>query len=150
MISDEEKKEWQDAISSGFDRLVAYATEVDKRRKSSDSNSPKQQQSPLRQQPQPNNVINNNVDSERRSTLSMKFKGTARYQRPNSPSRVPTPGSGSSSSRPRSRSPIPGEHLPEHHPKKRYFAESMMKRSNCQSPGSNQGSNGGNDSNAVA
>ena len=33
-------RRWQDEISSGFDRLVAYATEVDKRRRSTDSNSP--------------------------------------------------------------------------------------------------------------
>merc|ERR1711997_452841 len=35
-------RKWQDEINSGFDRLVAYATEVDKRRKSTDSsnNSP--------------------------------------------------------------------------------------------------------------
>ena len=30
-------RKWQDEINSGFDRLVAYATEVDKRRKSTDS-----------------------------------------------------------------------------------------------------------------
>merc|ERR1711983_617631 len=33
-------RRWQDEINSGFDRLVAYATEVDKRRRSTDSNSP--------------------------------------------------------------------------------------------------------------
>merc|ERR1719219_2080938 len=40
--NDETGRKWQDEINSGFDRLVAYATEVDKRRKSTDSsnNSP--------------------------------------------------------------------------------------------------------------
>ena len=79
-----------------------------------------------------------------RSMLSMKFKGaaassygrrsTSDFSPPRSEAtttvpvpqgsggssgRVPTPGS----SHQRSKSPLPGENLPEHHPKKRYFAE---------------------------
>jgi hypothetical protein len=76
------------------------------------------------------------VDS-RMSTLSMKFKGG--YQRPQTTaygssnravSSIPSPDDfeTSSSSDPfqrqtGSRSPLPGENLPEHHFKKRYFAE---------------------------
>merc|ERR1719350_1418416 len=46
-------RRWQDEINSGFDRLVAYATEVDKRRRSTDSNSPVR----------PNSNLSNNDDN---------------------------------------------------------------------------------------
>ena len=140
--------------------MVAYATEVDKRRKSSDSNSPKRSN---KQMDYPNNQEDSPVfaNDNKMSTLSMKFKGAARYQRqPSSPapqsatptgsvgSRAATPQSGGGNnsreptpsnvnvsqvnqSRPQnSKSPLPGENLPEHHPKKRYFAET---RDSCSS-----------------
>ena len=39
-MDEQNNKKWQEEISTGFDRLVAYATEVDKRRKSCDSKGP--------------------------------------------------------------------------------------------------------------
>ena len=98
----EQKREWQDAISSGFDRLVAYATEVDRRRKSTDSNSPKRARSGSISPQQPQQQSCSEVD--RASTLSMKFKGSLQRS---------------------SKSPA-GENQ---HPKKRYFAESTSKAS---------------------
>ena len=153
---------------------MAYATEVDKRRKSTDSNSPKRNSSSPRFKSSTSAAASGAPDyldppptsfeQERGSILGMKFKGSYRSSRhtPSSSSsispppqgsgsnnnnnvqnRVPTPGSsgsraatpssqhggrvptpGSGSGAPgRSKSPLPGENLPEHHPKKRYFAE---------------------------
>lgn len=179
-MDDQNNKKWQEEISTGFDRLVAYATEVDKRRKSCDSNSPgfNNERSPSNHTPNDGNTPPNasTPDSNkqapsmlsrvaapneepdqfdnRMSTLSMKFKRAPNYQRyPGPPLRSPTSSlsSGSrhfaASSIPRdhdlisppssmdnnaasrasliasSRAPLPGENLPEHHFKKRYFAE---------------------------
>ena len=114
------KQEWQDAISSGFDRLVAYATEVDKRRKSSDSNSPSSTPQPAHSST--SSSFQSSFEN-RVSTLSMKFK----YRRQSPPSGGdgdrPTSSSSSGSALPPPPSPRPGDGLPEHHPKKRYFAE---------------------------
>ena len=140
--SNSQQQKWQDEISTGFDRLVAYATEVDKRRRSTDdSNSPGQSF--------PSNEDLNRGNQEpfdRMSTLSMKFKGASNtsYQRQPAPghstygrsnravSSIPSPvdfetSSNTGSNDPYmrqtgSRSPLPGENLPEHHFKKRYFA----------------------------
>ena len=38
-MDDQNNKKWQEEISTGFDRLVAYATEVDKRRKNNSRHS---------------------------------------------------------------------------------------------------------------
>ena len=180
-MDDQNNKKWQDEISTGFDRLLAYATEVDKRRKSCDSNSPgfNNDRSPSNHTPNDGNspanpstpdsnkqpphnlsrVAASNEEPDhfdnRMSTLSMKFKrAPSNYQRyPGPPLRSPTSSlsSGSrnfaASSIPRdhdmispsspmdnnsatrasliasSRAPLPGENLPEHHFKKRYFAE---------------------------
>lgn len=181
-LDDQNNKKWQEEISTGFDRLVAYATEVDKRRKSTDSNSPGfNNDSPSHNTPThgdspvnattpelnrpsstmltPTRVSNEEVDQfdNRMSTLSMKFKRGPNYQRyPGPPLRSSTSSSLSSGSRhfaassiPRdhdlvssplgiesnsvtrasliasSRAQLPGENLPEHHFKKRYFAETM-------------------------
>jgi len=181
-MDEQNNKKWQEEISTGFDRLVAYATEVDKRRKSCDSNSPgfNNDQSPPTHTPNDGNSPPNAATSEndrqsstvanrsgglseevdhfdnRMSTLSMKFKRAPNYQRyPGPPLRSPTSSlsSGSrhfaASSIPRdhdlvspttatenssqtrasliasSRGPLPGENLPEHHFKKRYFAQNI-------------------------
>eukprot|EP00095_Tigriopus_kingsejongensis_P006310 maker-scaffold61_size441589-snap-gene-3.32 protein:Tk06310 transcript:maker-scaffold61_size441589-snap-gene-3.32-mRNA-1 annotation:"histone h3" len=164
---DENKQQWQDAISTGFDRLVAYATEVDRRRKSTDSNSPSHASSPKYNAPSGGSAGADSGPSReppfdnRVSTLSMKFKGS--YRRCNSSPppnrerlpRVPTPGSSSSraatpsgtvgrvptpgQSGPRGRSPLPGENLPDHHPKKRYFAETRDSTSASSSASSTYG-----------
>ncbi|XP_069960918.1 histone-lysine N-methyltransferase, H3 lysine-79 specific isoform X3 [Cherax quadricarinatus] len=41
--SDSPLQKWQDKINSGFDKLVAFASEVDKRRKSTEGTSPRQE-----------------------------------------------------------------------------------------------------------
>ncbi|XP_059099088.1 histone-lysine N-methyltransferase, H3 lysine-79 specific-like [Tigriopus californicus] len=205
---DENKQQWQDEISTGFDRLVAYATEVDRRRKSTDSNSPSHPTASSSSSPKYNNNNNhqhhhnhNNTSNShasqpplshptagslsssaslptlsssrhhqasgfdhRMSTLSMKFKGS--YRRcavtpppPNgnetgSTPRIPTPGSCSSRAATpsstsghaqlshRGKSPLPGENLPEHHPKKRYFAETRDSTSASSSASSTYGGAG--------
>ena len=183
-LDDQNNKKWQEEISTGFDRLVAYATEVDKRRKSCDSNSPSfpndspsantsthgdspiNATTPELNRPSSAMLSQTRGSSEeidqfdnRMSTLSMKFKRAPNYQRyPGPPLRSPTSSSLSSGSRhfaassiPRdhdlisssslasiesnsvtrasliasSRAQLPGENLPEHHFKKRYFAETM-------------------------
>ena len=188
-LDEQSNKQWQEEISTGFDRLVAYATEVDKRRKSSDSNSPgfNHDQSPAANTPTAGNSPPNSNTPEanrkssvmlsrsrgsseemdqfgnRMSTLSMKFKrAPTNYHRyPGPPLRSPTSSlsSGSrhfaASSIPRdhdlispplatidnnsatrasliasSREPLPGENLPEHHFKKRYFAENTEDATN--------------------
>jgi hypothetical protein len=55
---------WQDEISTGFDRLMAYATEVDKRRRSPDPEMSRRSTEDDRRQL-----------FDRSSTLSVKFKG---------------------------------------------------------------------------
>ena len=174
-MDEQNNKKWQEEISTGFDRLVAYATEVDKRRKSCDSNSPgfnndhtskNDRNSPANNPTTPekqSSIIPNRsgglpeeIDQfdNRMSTLSMKFKRAPNYQRyPGPPLRSPTsslssgsrhfaassiprdhdlvsPHSATESSSPTrasliasSRGPLPGENLPEHHFKKRYFAQ---------------------------
>lgn len=86
----DQQKQWQDEISTGFDRLVAYATQVDSRRKSNDSLG---QPQPL---PPPTNYQKPEADKrtppppppppppaaakdpyDRMSALSMKFKRAA-------------------------------------------------------------------------
>ncbi|CAB4066709.1 DOT1L [Lepeophtheirus salmonis] len=103
----ETQKRWQDEISTGFDRLVAYATEVvDKRRKSSDSSSP-----------------------------GVKFKG-AGYRDKSGPPLMSPPGSSMTTNRiptPNERIPTPGSTssraatpASSQGSRKRYFAESRM------------------------
>lgn len=41
--SDSPLQKWQDKINSGFDKLVAFASEIDKRRKSTEGTSPRQE-----------------------------------------------------------------------------------------------------------
>ena len=88
----DQQKQWQDEISTGFDRLVAYATQVDSRRKSSDSLGQPQPPPP----PPPTNYQKPEADKrsppppppppppaaakdpyDRMSALSMKFKRAA-------------------------------------------------------------------------
>ncbi|XP_076042508.1 DOT1 like histone lysine methyltransferase grappa [Oratosquilla oratoria] len=63
-------QKWQDKINSGFDKLVAFASEVDKRRKSTEGASPCQDgfMSPKRRH------IPDYPPPERESTLALKFK----------------------------------------------------------------------------
>jgi len=66
-FTDNTKRERHDEISTGFDRLVAYASEVDKRQLTSSLGSSEEPQDAY----------------HKKSTLSMKFKGSAgsSYQR---------------------------------------------------------------------
>ncbi|XP_068230537.1 histone-lysine N-methyltransferase, H3 lysine-79 specific isoform X6 [Palaemon carinicauda] len=41
--SDSPLQKWQDKVNSGFDKLVAFASEIEKRRKSTDATSPRQE-----------------------------------------------------------------------------------------------------------
>lgn len=186
-------RKWQDEINSGFDRLVAYATEVDKRRKSTDSsnNSPVRPNSDLSCHDdlsfQGKDIIDDVFEGRGSSNSGsgnayMKFKsgssggsssninaatpyGPRGVVSANSPyarsmpvhnsskSYVPSalasvaslddvlpklPGdvlpklSGHDLQNPKS--PLPGENLPEHHFKKRYFAENATPTSKNGSP----------------
>ena len=88
----DQQKQWQDEISTGFERLVAYATQVDSRRKSNDSLGQPQPPPP----PPPTNYQKPEADKrsppppppppppaaakdpyDRMSALSMKFKRAA-------------------------------------------------------------------------
>lgn len=168
---------------------------MDRRRKSTDSNSPSHQASSS-SSPKYNNNLHSNSHApllshlsaapsssssslttlssstnhpagfdSRMSTLSMKFKGSYRrcpvtppppngIERGSTP-RVPTPGSSSSRAATpsstsghatahlsRGKSPLPGENLPEHHPKKRYFAETRDSTSASSSASSTYGGTG--------
>jgi hypothetical protein len=173
IAEDETGQRWQDEINSGFDRLVAYATEVDKRRKSTDSNG----------SPGPSGVnrLGEDLDPYNHSKaimdaaddvfadgsrtpnaghqLNMKFKSNFGSSGPrgvvsaNSPyaRAMPVPSHNSKSLVPSAlasvvslddlqnpRSPLPGENLPEHHFKKRYFAET--RGSDSTTPNSTQSS----------
>lgn len=178
-------RKWQDEINSGFDRLVAYATEVDKRRKSTDSsnNSPARPNSGLSGHEDlsfPSKDVIDDVFEGRGSNSNayMKFKSgapvgggsninavtpampamppssTNHYSGPrgvvsaNSPYARTMPVHKSSTSYVPSalasvaslddlqnpKSPLPGENLPEHHFKKRYFAENATPTSKSGSP----------------
>lgn len=110
---------------------------MDKRRKSTDSNNDQQDIKP--------EVIEPN-DYEPRNFMSMKFKarervGVGSVVSANSPYARTMPASKSNSHvpsalasvasiedlGPHSKSPLPGENLPEHHFKKRYFVENSNK-----------------------
>lgn len=170
--NEESGRKWQDEINSGFDRLVAYATEVDKRRKSTDSsnNSPVRPNSGLSHEDSKDAAIVDDVfesastssSQQQRNYLSMKFKPTnfssgtqARgVVSANSPYARTMPVHNSSKSHVPSalasiaslddlqttasvgpvKSPLPGENLPEHHFKKRYFAEHKNPSSRNGSP----------------
>ena len=66
-------RKWQDEINSGFDRLVAYATEVDKRRKSTDSSG-----SPVR----PNSGLSGHEDLKfpGKDIIDDVFDGSRNFQ----------------------------------------------------------------------
>ena len=136
---DESGRKWQDEINYGFDRLVAYATEVDKRRKSTDSNNEDTKSEVI----EPND---SSYESVPRNFMSMKFKARGGgvgvgVVSANSPYARTMPASKSISHVPSalasvasiedlgqaSKSPLPGENLPEHHFKKRYFVENSNK-----------------------
>lgn len=164
---DDSGRKWQDEINSGFDRLVAYATEVDKRRKSTDSNSPVRSNSGLSHEELALSRSSAEVDDVFAPAV-MKFKAnTSSHSGPrgvvsaNSPyARAMPVHSGAKSHVPSAlasvasledlqnpRSPLPGENLPEHHFKKRYFAEtrgesttpnSTSSRTMLKSPASSQ------------
>ena len=152
---DEQNQKWQEEISTGFDRLVAYATEVDKRRKSCDSSATSPGFGPSGSEPSDaaasakpanNPASSPPKDYDRMSALSMKFKrGGSTFgngQRPQTLGGLPQRSSSviSSTSKRFAASSIPhdhdlmnepdpvknrlpGENLPEHHFKKRYFAQ---------------------------
>lgn len=67
-------RKWQDEINSGFDRLVAYATEVDKRRKSTDSSG-----SPVR----PNSGLSGHEDLNfpGKDIIDDVFDGSRNFQK---------------------------------------------------------------------
>ena len=178
-------RKWQDEINSGFDRLVAYATEVDKRRKSTDSsnNSPVRPNSGLSGHddlsfPGAKDIIDDVFEgrgsSSNSSNAYVKFKsgssvgsgsninaatpyGPIGVVSANSPYARSMPVHNSSKSyvpsalasvaslddvlpklpghdMQNSKSPLPGENLPEHHFKKRYFAENATPTSKNGSP----------------
>uniref|UniRef100_A0A0K2TNK4 Histone-lysine N-methyltransferase, H3 lysine-79 specific n=1 Tax=Lepeophtheirus salmonis TaxID=72036 RepID=A0A0K2TNK4_LEPSM len=112
---EETQKRWQDEISTGFDRLVAYATEVvDKRRKSSDSSSPGHLNSPSIGDQRKEIVLVSTQPSpefdNRMSTLGVKFKG-AGYRDKSGPPLMSPPGSSMTTNRiptPNERIPTPG------------------------------------------
>jgi len=218
--SDLKDPRWQDDISTGFDRLVAYATEVDNRRKSNDSGPSQPGSSGGAHRPPPHehrpssklpmsaaSPLEHNKstmggglshpsqvppppppppDFDRMSALSMKFKraATGSYASSGStggglgglPQRVSTstssptkrsglsatasippellmgddePGGDEADNRRASATPssseggkIPGENLPEHHFKKRYFAASRQQTTSMSSTGSGSGVGG--------
>ena len=184
MILDEDNgRKWQDEINSGFDRLVAYATEVDKRRKSTDSsnNSPARPNSGLSGGHHEDlSFSNKDIIDDVFESRNFKFKGSAGSggggsgsgsitgsssinvsassqisSNPNSTNHFAGPRGVVSANSPYARtmpvhsgssksyvpsalasvgslddlnnpkSPLPGENLPEHHFKKRYFAENQ-------------------------
>jgi len=99
----DEARRMQDEISMGFDRLIAMASEVDKRRKSAenspvqDGNSPRKGASDLRL-------------PESQDSMAKKFKAGL------------LAGEGTSGRRDdKEHSSFPGDKLPEHHFKKKYF-----------------------------
>jgi len=128
----DETRRWQDEISMGFDRLVAMASEVDKRRKSAE-NSPQQSGSPRKGAAD----LRLNDSSFDQNTLAAKFKagleqaGPARHPPDRRPAETDrSGGSGGSQEKPQGGpSPsFPGGNLPEHHFKKRYFNEEYQRQ----------------------
>merc|ERR1719320_1696982 len=128
----DETRRWQDEISMGFDRLVAMASEVDKRRKSAE-NSPQQSGSPRKGAAD----LRLNDSSFDQNTLAAKSKagleqaGPARHPPDRRPVETERSGSsGGSQEKPQGGpSPsFPGGNLPEHHFKKRYFNEEYQRQ----------------------
>jgi len=132
----DETRRWQDEISMGFDRLVAMASEVDKRRKSAE-NSPQQSGSPRKGATD----LRLNDASFDQNTLAAKFKagleqaGPARHQPdrrpPETEKSTGSGGAGSSQDKSQGGGPspsFPGGNLPEHHFKKRYFNEEYQRQ----------------------
>lgn len=129
----DETRRWQDEISMGFDRLVAMASEVDKRRKSAE-NSPQQSGSPRKGAAD----LRLNDASFDQNTLAAKFKAGLMQAGPPPPpperrsaenERDRSAASGSQDKSQGGPSPsFPGGNLPEHHFKKRYFNEEYQKQ----------------------
>jgi len=127
----DETRRWQDEISMGFDRLVAMASEVDKRRKSAE-NSPQQVGSPRKGAAD----LRLNDASFDQNTLAAKFKAglmqaaatPASTDKRHIDERERSSASGSQE-KPHGPSPnFPGGNLPEHHFKKRYFNEEYQRQ----------------------
>lgn len=91
----DQQKQWQDEISTGFDRLVAYATQVDSRRKSNDSMAPltpTNYHKPPEDKPSPAAAAAPKDPYDHMSALSMKFKraATGTYAGPAATPRPPS------------------------------------------------------------
>ena len=128
----DETRRWQDEISMGFDRLVAMASEVDKRRKSAE-NSPQQSGSPRKGAAD----LRLNDSSFDQNTLAAKFKagleqaGPARHPPDRRPVETERSGSsGGSQEKPQcGPSPrFPSANLPEHRFKKTYSNEEYQRQ----------------------
>jgi len=128
----DETRRWQDEISMGFDRLVAMASEVDKRRKSAE-NSPQQSGSPKKGAAE----LRLNDASFDQNTLAEKFKAGLMQAGPpppppdrrnNSNERDRASSSGIQDKAQGPSSSFPGGNLPEHHFKKRYFNEEYQRQ----------------------
>jgi len=126
----DETRRWQDEISMGFDRLVAMASEVDKRRKSAE-NSPQQSGSPRKGAAD----LRLNDASFDQNTLAAKFKAGLEQAGPPRPPperrTAETERNTASGSQDKSQGPspsFPGGNLPEHHFKKRYFNEEYQRQ----------------------
>jgi len=129
----DETRRWQDEISMGFDRLVAMASEVDKRRKSAE-NSPQQSGSPRKGAAD----LRLNDASFDQNTLAAKFKAGLMQATPPPPPPPERPNveaerdrGAPSGSQEKSQGPspsFPGGNLPEHHFKKRYFNEEYQRQ----------------------
>eukprot|EP00092_Neocalanus_flemingeri_P060395 GFUD01072376.1.p1 GENE.GFUD01072376.1~~GFUD01072376.1.p1 ORF type:complete len:1825 (+),score=446.63 GFUD01072376.1:95-5569(+) len=128
----DETRRWQDEISMGFDRLVAMASEVDKRRKSAE-NSPQQSGSPRKGAAD----LRLNDASFDQNTLAAKFKAGLMQAGPPPPppergntesERDRTTASGSQDKTQGPSPSFPGGNLPEHHFKKRYFNEEYQRQ----------------------
>jgi hypothetical protein len=180
--NEESGRKWQDEINSGFDRLVAYATEVDKRRKSTDSsnNSPARPNSGLSGHEDlsfsskdviddvfegrnfkfkssttgsagsgSGSTLGNSVGHHHAPAPAGPYSGPRGVVSANSPyaRTMPVHNSSSKSYVPSAlasvasledlqnpKSPLPGENLPGHHFKKRYFAENATPTSKNGSP----------------
>jgi hypothetical protein len=132
----EEAKRWQDEISIGFDRLVAMASEVDKRRKSTEN-------SPAHGSPRKESGKGSGSDIRMlqdsnpfdQQTLAMKFKaGLMQGGDPGGMKGKDGMGRGvdyGGAYPPNSKSAeqnLPGENLPEHHFKKKYFNQEYQRQ----------------------
>lgn len=120
----DETRQWQDEISAGFDRLLGLATEVDKRRKSSEPNSPThlEDQGPsLPLQPKTSVQMAYHPNTNDYERQHMGLNPSLPYEQPrqmiNTTSNIPT-----------TTATVPGENLPEHHFKKRYFNQEYQRQ----------------------